>query len=363
MKLLTVGSLTLASILFAQNLTGQCITPLAEQNPSNLEISATYVGQSFIPDCLVTIDQISVTSNSSVDINNVTLRIIKQELSGNTEIFTQNNVIVKGKVNGSAVPTIIDLVTNKPTIIPALIGGPIKYFFILDANTDLQLQAHEGLLNFLLTTCTAVVTPALVLPTVPIPLVDANVDLAFSISTSSAVLPIQSISFTGTNEKDKNVLQWVTATELNNDYFEVEYRTNSGEFISLGTVKSPEKNSNTEKLYQFVHNQPSKSVNYYRLKQISLNGKADYSKTITINNLQKQGLAVYPNPVKDRLILQADNGTIDNVKIYHINGQLIYAQQKAGYTSDIDVSNFLNGVYFVSATLNNETYMTKFVKN
>ena len=359
MKQLAPRTLTFLSLLFAQNLPAQCLLPLAESHTCNREISETCIGQSFIPDCVATINQITVQSNSTADINNVTLGVFKKELLGTTEVFTQNNITLNGQVNGLAVPTTIDLttiLTPKPLIIPPLLGGPINYYFTLESNVDLKLQAYKGLDNFLTSLCTAVITPALTS-------VGIDVDLGFELNVSASVLPVQSISFIGTNGKDKIVLQWETATEINNDFFDVEYRTNTGDFTSIGIVKSSESNSSTEKAYQFVHNQPAKGVNYYRLKQVNLDGKFEYSKIVTVNHAEKQGFVAYPNPVKDRLILQTDNDDIDNIKIYHINGQLIYTQNNGSNNRDIDVSNLLNGVYFVYATVNNETYMSKFVKN
>ena len=218
MKQLAPRTLTFLSLLFAQNLPAQCLLPLAESHTCNKEIFETCIGQSFIPDCVATINQITVQSNSTADINNVTLGVFKKELLGTTEVFTQNNITLNGQVNGLAVPTTIDLttiLTPKPLIIPPLLGGPINYYFTLESNVDLKLQAYEGLDNFLTSLCTAVITPALTS-------VGVDVDLGFELNVSASVLPVQSISFIGTNGKDKIVLQWETATEINNDFFDVE---------------------------------------------------------------------------------------------------------------------------------------------
>lgn len=359
MKQLVQHCLLLTSLLFAHNLRAQCVLPLSESHSSNTEVLGTYTGQSFISDCIATIEQITVTSGAAADIPNVTLRVWEETLTGTSIKFIQNNITI----NGLNVPTQIDLttlVTPKPVIISPGIQNVVKYYFTLESNNsiDLKLKAYDDAVNFQLLVGTAITTSALTT-------YSGTTDLIFQITTSSAVLPIQYIALKGFKTDDKVLIQWETEGERNNKLFEVERRTVNNDFAPIGIVYSASAAYKVAtKSYQYMDERPAKGVNYYRLKQVDLDGKFEYSKTITINNASKQGLAVYPNPVKNRLTLQTDNDAIANIKIYHINGQLIYAQKTAGANNtNIEVSNLTNGVYFVYATLNNETVVNKFVKN
>ncbi len=358
MKQVTTLCLLMASLFFTHLVHAQCILSLSEASTTNHEVAGIYTGQSFIPDCIATIEQITVTSGAAADIPNVTLRVWEQRVTGTTIVFIQNNITIKGQ----NVPTQIDLTTSitpKPVIIPTGIQNIIKYYFTLESNdnVDLKLKAFDGTANFQLALGTAVTTSSLTT-------YSTSVDLIFQITTSSAILPVQYMALTGVKTDDKVLVKWETGTETNSKYFEVERRTKDNDFATIGIVKSNDVNKKAAtNTYQYIDELPVKGVNYYRLKQVSQDGSFEYSKTITVDNASKQGFAVYPNPVKDRLILQADNDAISDIKIYHINGQLIHTQNTGTYNRDIDVSNLSNGVYFVSATLNNETYITKFVKN
>jgi Secretion system C-terminal sorting domain len=343
-------------MLLTQWLPAQCILPLSESNVSNHEVAGTYTGQSFTSDCIATIEQITVTSGAAANIPNVTLRVWEERVTGTTITFIQNNITI----NGLNVPTSINLttlVTPKPVIVPPGIQNVIKYYFTLESNSgsDLKLKAFDGAVNFQLALGTAITTSALTT-------YSTTVDLVFNIVTSSAVLPIQYMSLTGVKTDNKVLVKW--ETETSSKYFEVERRAKDKDFTTIGIVQSPKEAKKTfTHSYQFEDETPLDGANYYRIKQVGLDGSVSYSKTVTVLNFDKSGLGVFPNPVSDKLRIQAEEGSLTNLKVYHINGQLLYNQTVAAQNVDLDVSNFAKGVYVVAAHLNNETHLTKFVKN
>ncbi|MDP1621613.1 MAG: T9SS type A sorting domain-containing protein [Bacteroidales bacterium] len=79
---------------------------------------------------------------------------------------------------------------------------------------------------------------------------------------------------------------------------------------------------------------------------------------VGINEIEKTGVMIYPNPVTTRLNI-VSNGTINNISITDINGKVIYN----GMSQSIDFSRFSSGVYFVKVQTTNGTSNTKFVKN
>ena len=115
--------------------------------------------------------------------------------------------------------------------------------------------------------------------------------------------------------------------------------------------------------YQFVDDQLESNVTYYRLKQVDFDGKFQYSKVVTVVNAQKSGIAVYPNPASTKLVLQTEKDEIGSVRIYQINGQLVYAQKIPVSMANIDVSSFVNGIYVVETITDTGTHLSRFVKN
>ncbi len=118
--------------------------------------------------------------------------------------------------------------------------------------------------------------------------------------TVSNPLPVTWSDFYGKEAACEMVLNWSTASELNNDYFEVEKSANGRDFTLLGTVKGSG-TTNNYRQYKFVDRLPA-TENYYRIKQVDFDGKTDYSKVIVIKsncieNDENIGIAtLFPNP-------------------------------------------------------------------
>ncbi len=100
----------------------------------------------------------------------------------------------------------------------------------------------------------------------------------------NVVLPIELIEFTGQQKScSQNLLSWATATESNNDYFEIKRSTNGIDFIVL--EKTPGAGTSLQtKQYKFIDTKPEPGINYYQLKQVDYNGIYTYSNIVDINN-------------------------------------------------------------------------------
>lgn len=90
-------------------------------------------------------------------------------------------------------------------------------------------------------------------------------------------LPIELVVFKAEKTQDnKSLLTWVTASEVNNDYFEVQHSTDGVYFNVIGYVKG-KGTTNELSTYNFTHDNPQIGVNYYKLRQVDLDGKSSYS--------------------------------------------------------------------------------------
>lgn len=187
----------------------------------------------------------------------------------------------------------------------------------------------------------------------------------FGVGFSGSVLPIQLISFTATKcTKDLDaLLQWTTASELNNDHFELEVATTtnpSSEFAfkKIGQVGG-HGTSQTANDYNFIDREPNKSgVRYYRLKQVDADGNFNYSNVISLS-FSSSGIVLtelYPNPTDNltNFNLQVSNETIAKISFTNILGkeELAYNQElKVGENQiSVDVSQFAQGFYFLNIT-------------
>ena len=98
---------------------------------------------------------------------------------------------------------------------------------------------------------------------------------------SSPLLPVELTSFTAQSQGQTVILNWVTATELNNRGFEIQRKIVEGNFATVGFVKG-EGTTTNQKEYSYVDKNLTDGKYFYRLKQLDFNGEYEYSKTIEV---------------------------------------------------------------------------------
>lgn len=91
-----------------------------------------------------------------------------------------------------------------------------------------------------------------------------------------STLPVELSGFKAIRKQNTAVLQWQTATEQNSESFVIERSSDGNRFTAIGTVRAAG-NSNTMRSYSYEDAFPLKGKNYYRLKQVDIDGRSSYS--------------------------------------------------------------------------------------
>lgn len=189
----------------------------------------------------------------------------------------------------------------------------------------------------------------------------------FTVMTQS-VVPVTLKSFTAKSVNNEAHLLWQTATELNNAGFEIEKSLDGLSFANIGFVKGAG-NLSTTKNYEFVDKNIA-STNYYRLKQLDLDGKFTYSSVVALQyNADKSFVKIFPNPSVNQPILtieQTENGkSVSQITIFDTNGRLMYQNPFLGNTDTLKVpiTDWAKGLYMIHITRDGKTTLEKFVKN
>ncbi|MFN3939424.1 MAG: T9SS type A sorting domain-containing protein, partial [Chitinophagales bacterium] len=145
------------------------------------------------------------------------------------------------------------------------------------------------------------------------------------------ILPVTLLSFSATSVGLENLLQWSTATEINNDYYEVQKSHDGVSFVPFGKI--PGAGNSTETIYySYVDAAPFPGITYYRLKQVDYNGMHDYSKIVAVKNDIANYFNVFPNPSADGNITIRYSGfeqPFVQLTIYNATGQEIFAETVA----------------------------------
>jgi len=175
------------------------------------------------------------------------------------------------------------------------------------------------------------------------------------------LLPIELISFKGEITDNGNLLEWSTASEINNDYFNLERSTDGINFETIAIIDGAG-NSSTKLSYDAIDQHPFNGTNYYRLKQTDLNNKYSYSEIIFIKYNQGQNVNIYPNPSNGtniKLEIVSEREQKAEIDICNVLGQVIYSREFIVESNDVniyDINILNNGIYLFSITLGNKIY-------
>ncbi len=129
-------------------------------------------------------------------------------------------------------------------------------------------------------------------------------------------LPVELINFTANCNEGIVNLNWTTATEINNDYFEIDRSRDALTWVKFAEIEGAG-NSNLEINYEYDDVHPGNGTIYYRLLQVDYDGTSKYSdiiQTICVEPVSIPVISVYPNPFKDIFTLQIDNWDMNELE-------------------------------------------------
>lgn len=179
----------------------------------------------------------------------------------------------------------------------------------------------------------------------------------FGVAQSTTPLPVELTSFTGVAFDDHNQLEWVTASEMNNDYFDVQRSDDGISFHEIGQVDGAGNSTQTLR-YSFGDYAPLEGTNYYRLKQVDFNGAVSYSGIITLEfhrgNMTVTNIKPNPTIGEVNFDFSSPSETIIHIVITDVTGRVVkdeFREVKAGTTP---INTMINeegaGIYTLSVT-------------
>jgi len=78
--------------------------------------------------------------------------------------------------------------------------------------------------------------------------------------------------------------------------------------------------------------------------------------SIGIEEFNKSGVSIYPNPTDGKLTIETNQPGYHSIEISSLNGQFIYSEELEDTAHQIDLSSFQKGVYFI--TIRSKDYVT-----
>jgi hypothetical protein len=168
-------------------------------------------------------------------------------------------------------------------------------------------------------------------------------------------VPVELSSFTAQLADRDVILNWTTATELNNQGFEIEYSIDNQNFNKIGFV--PGFGTTTEmKSYSFRISDVAAGINYYRLKQLDFDGTSTIYNSVEVTGPVPNSFILnqnHPNPFNPSTTISFSLPVESDVtiKLFNLLGQEV---------KQITSSNFQAGnhnIEFNAASLSSGTYI------
>ncbi len=183
-------------------------------------------------------------------------------------------------------------------------------------------------------------------------------------------VPVELTSFNASAANGNVSLSWQTATETNNRGFDIERKSSNGEYQKVGYVAGF--GTTTEpKSYSYLDNNLNRGDYTYRLKQIDLNGKFEYSNEVEVNVYLPAAFSLeqnFPNPFNPTTMIKYSIPADQNVKlnVYNLLGQkvmtLVNGFQKSGqHEVSFNAASFASGVYFYKLEAGTQSSIKKMI--
>jgi len=185
-------------------------------------------------------------------------------------------------------------------------------------------------------------------------------------------LPIDLLSFKASCVANGVKIEWTTATDTNNDYFNIERSYDAATWTVIAQIPGAG-NSNQIINYSYTDEIPANTTTYYRLKQTDFDGQHEYFAPTAINcaiDGENMIISVYPNPFKEIINIEINNFaySLAQIRIYDVIGNIISTEDfntaaDNSITTSFDLRKLAAGVYFVEVSAKDLKKNFRIVKN
>ena len=182
-------------------------------------------------------------------------------------------------------------------------------------------------------------------------------------------LPVELVRFDAKADGNDALLEWETATEVNNRGFEVQHSTSANDWQLEGLVEG-KGNSSTPAAYEFRVPDLSPGTHFFRLRQTDFDGGSTFTDVKSLEIRGKQFYAAFrPNTVSDvgELYLFSETPTSVRVEIFNAAGQPLGLARAVDLEKEtvlpMEMGHLPAGLYFAVVQPEGERVVVSFLKN
>ncbi len=191
------------------------------------------------------------------------------------------------------------------------------------------------------------------------------------LSNLDAPLPVELLYFSAKLKEKTVLLNWSTASEINNAYFEVQRSRNNEVFETIDIVNGAG-NSTSVNSYTAADESPYEGVSYYRLRQVDYDGKFDFSQVVPVEvGGGKKFHFIFASTAElpGKVTIGYESNSIDPIEIKIANTlgnqilETVVFPDEGFNKNDIHLPELAEGIYFISLASNGRILTKRFFIN
>ncbi len=165
-------------------------------------------------------------------------------------------------------------------------------------------------------------------------------------------LPVSFASFTAQRTANASLvsLNWQTSSEENNSWFEVQKRSGTNDFVTIGFVptQAPGGHSQVTLSYNYIDYNNNNIITEYRIRQVDIDRQSTYSAVKSVKGVgQPAGITIYPNPSSNGEVhILFDEMGMHCISVINVSG-IIIKQWNEHADNNLAVSNLVPGLYIL----------------
>jgi len=175
-------------------------------------------------------------------------------------------------------------------------------------------------------------------------------------------LPVELLSFNAQKGREEKVdLEWITATETNNDHFVVERSRNAIDFTEVLKMNGAG-NSILAHTYWAIDEHPYYGLSYYRVKQVDYNGNYSYSPLRQVNLIASKGIHVRSVPGMIYMDFDTGERKLVSLQLIDMRGAIVLSSRSEIQDDRqlrINTEHLAGGIYFIRARVDLDEYCQK----
>ena len=159
-------------------------------------------------------------------------------------------------------------------------------------------------------------------------------------------------------------LNWVTNTEIENDFFIIEKSNDGISFEPMLEINSKSDVAGSS-FYKEKDDRPSFGKNYYRLQQFDKNGSSIYSPVRIVDfDLDLKDLKIYPNPAQEQIHINLASFIGEDISIQILDARGVLMLEKEfvelnGGVQTFELDRYLNGLYLMTIKVEGKRMIAK----